>query len=601
MRARGCRGGAVATIAMFALLAAPAAAVDFGPPSAHGLFGDPFGLAVADLNHDGHPDLIAGVAGDIGAVSTLLGDGAGGFAPGVQSGVGSEAAFGVTAADFDGDGTLDVAAAAPAATSQVTVLPGKGDGTFHAPVMFSAAPSAVAIASGRFTGGTLPDIVTASDSLNEISLLRNATITPGTVSFAAPVQYAFGYSAQGLAVADFNRDHIPDLAVADFSENGKPSGFTILDGTGNATGFAAPNFTALGTDVIAVATADLNGDGSPDLGLLDADQRVYVLLNDGHGAFGAPASYDAVTGPGQPFPRAITFGDVERNGRPDLIVEETSPRRGDILIMHNKGNGTFTPASRFPSRALGDVVGTSDLNGDGAPDIIAGDSSGTASILLNIGQPSPSSAALSFGGIAVGSHSRAKPISIKNVGVAPMTIEGLSLVGTSPGSFDLDDPLLGAGAGTCVGTRLAAGASCSANVAFRPIGLGAATATLRVFSDTGAAPLDVPLGGSGLLTLHLAAVGHPHPGSRLLRVRASCSSTCSLQLTLSVSRRTAHQLHLRHNVLSKVSASVRRSRVLKLHLPKALSGRRSVALTLVGSAKSGAQHVTIRVPFRLRS
>lgn len=582
MRIWGWRRCILASVLTFSMLAASAQALDFSAPAVHGVFGDPFGIAVGDLNGDGHPDLVASFASSIGGVATLLGNGSGGFARATEDGVGSDAGFGVTEADLDGDGKPDLAVAAPSATSQVTVLLGKGNGTYKAGQFFSAAPSAVAIASARFTGGSLPDLVTASDSLNEISLLKNATLSPGSVTFSAPTQFAFGYSAQALAVADFNGDHVPDLAVADFSENGKPSGFTILDGTGNATGFSSSTFTALGTDVFSVVAGDVNGDGFPDLAFLDADERVEVLLNDGHGGFGAPTTYDQATGLGQPFPHAIAFGDVERNGRPDLLIQEVNRGSGDLLVMHNNGHGAFTAAGRYPTAAIGDVMKVADLNADGAPDIILGDSTGTLAILFNIGQTQPSPASVTFPALVTGRQSRPKSISIRNTGAAPMTIEGLALAGAGRGSFGVVDR-------SCTGLRLGPGASCTAAVVFKPLTLGPSQAALRVFTDTGSGPTDIALSGAGSLGLSLKVVGHPRLGTRSIRVKATCSSACRAHLTLR-----------RHGkALASRTAAISSSKTLTLRLKHKLAARRTIKLKVAGRATAGSAVATATVHVKL--
>jgi FG-GAP-like repeat len=74
-------------------------------PTYTGLFASPFGLAAVELSGDGHPDLIAGGAGEVGALVTVLrGEGDGSFGEEEQYELEGDAVFGLTVADFDGDG-----------------------------------------------------------------------------------------------------------------------------------------------------------------------------------------------------------------------------------------------------------------------------------------------------------------------------------------------------------------------------------------------------------------------------------------------------------------------------------------------------------------
>ncbi len=238
---------AAAFASVVMLMPAQAGAVDFAPPTYTGLFGSPFALEAVDLNGDGHPDLIAGLSSEVGALVTVaLGDGHGGFEHEEQYEIHGAAVFGMTVADLDGDGRPDVAVALDGAKAkeEVAVMLGRGGTGFGERSYFEAGKGPVGIAAGRFTGGTLPDLAVADESAGEVSLLVNKS-TPGTVSFAAPKQFAPEHGAFAFAVADFNHDGIPDLAVADSNETGHDGGFTILDGTGTASGFSAPKFTEI--------------------------------------------------------------------------------------------------------------------------------------------------------------------------------------------------------------------------------------------------------------------------------------------------------------------------------------------------------------------
>src|SRR5204863_4098577 len=119
---------------------------------------------------------------------------------------------------------------------------------------------------------------------------------------------------------DLNGDGRPDL-VAAYSGNRQAgtSGFSVL--LANATGGLQPAVnTNVGTRVMRVTAADFNGDGRPDLAVLDTPQlpatgSVLVFLNTGNGAFRA-----GVTLPVGTEATAVATGDLNLDGRPDLVV-----------------------------------------------------------------------------------------------------------------------------------------------------------------------------------------------------------------------------------------------------------------------------------------
>jgi hypothetical protein len=498
-----CTCAGLVTAVAVALVNAPiAAAVDFAPPTYTGVWGAPFAIATPDLNGDGHPDLVVGIAGQPSAeIVTLLGNGAGGFEDEEQYELKGDATFALTVADLDGDGKLDVAAAQDGAPGEdVAVLRGEGNGNLRdVPTYFnSGGEGPLAIAAARFTGKALPDLVVANSGSNDVALLED-TSSPGSVSFEPAKLFATGHTPFALTVADFNHDGIPDVAVADDAEGGEESGYTILDGTGKASGFKEVGFTKLGRNLGGVASGDFNGDGYPDLafvsyvGGLSPKGAVYVLLNNKHGGFEAPVTYDTSGSP-------LSIATAEIDGATDLLIGEAgsgTSEEGRVLLLQNSGDGTFSETGRFVAEeGFGPILGT-DLTGDGAGDILEGDSNGTVATLLDIGQASPAPSSLTFGTVAEGQASAPQTITITNTGAAPLTIEGLGLAGADPGDFDLDDAGLVLGAGTCSGVALAPGAACTANVALRPAQTGALGATLLVFTNTGAAPASIALSGIG--------------------------------------------------------------------------------------------------------
>jgi hypothetical protein len=166
----------------------------------------PRGLAVADLNADGNPDVVT--ANNNGNVSVLMGYGDG-FLNYSDSGS-SEFATGqyspaVAVGDFTGDGIPDLVTAG----LTVDVLPGLGDGTVAPPILHSGNDAGLATADFNADGKL--DVVTARAGTVSVLLGRgDGTLTP-------PLDHAAGSLPSAVAVGDFNGDGRPDVAEADGS------------------------------------------------------------------------------------------------------------------------------------------------------------------------------------------------------------------------------------------------------------------------------------------------------------------------------------------------------------------------------------------------
>jgi hypothetical protein len=265
----------------------------------------------------------------------------------------------IATADFDGDGTPDVAALTEACEycqGAVSILLNNGHGGFQPerdhPVGTSfLGPTPQALAVGDFNGDGKPDLVAVNGGDSTISILLNR----GGGSFSGQRRYQLGCCPGAVAVGDFNGDGKLDLVV-----NVGPTvsgGYTILLGNGDGTFGSPVAYSAQST--VSIAVGDFNGDGKEDLALLGAG-TVSIALGNGDGTFQKPVSY-ATGGTSSTF---VATGDFNGDGKLDLAVASGS----GVSILFGGGDGTFgLPQMHSVPGALSLAV--ADLNGDGIPDI----------------------------------------------------------------------------------------------------------------------------------------------------------------------------------------------------------------------------------------
>jgi hypothetical protein len=347
------------------------------------------GVAAADFRHDGKLDLAVVHSYDH-TLNILLGNGNGTFQPAVSyPTVGMDnAPVWLTVADFNGDGKLDIAVLGNKNDSSLTgvidIFLGNGDGTFQSAVAYTSGPvSRGGIAVGDFNGDGKPDLEVADfGAIDSTHSAVDILLNKGDGTFRAPYAVPVPPAARSVVAGDFNGDGKTDLAVADgLGINGVldpdyPAGMTVLLGRGDGTFTTAGQYNSPATpgggtvNPEFITAGDLNNDGKTDVIVSDYDHNISVFLGNGNGTFQPAVGVD--TGE---YPRAVAIADVNSDGKPDLVVNnignsgESPPSPGSVAVLLGNGDGTFqAPVPYTPFNYPGWLT-VADLNGDGLPDI----------------------------------------------------------------------------------------------------------------------------------------------------------------------------------------------------------------------------------------
>ena len=394
---------------------------------------DPSSVVVADVNGDGVPDIIvANIRRNLtdqlfGAsnVGVMLGNGDGTFQPVVTYLSGGSDLHSLAIADVNNDGKLDILAGngcsiisqgTCSVEGAVGVLLGNGDGTFRPAVNYDSGGFAyyqMKVTVADVNGEGKPDLVTSNGCASACDPIGPPQGTVGVLlgngdgTFQKPVVYATGgYFANSIATGDLNGDRKLDIVVTNYCGDGNIGGCTIsgpvgvLLGNGDGTFQAVMPFPSGGQGTSSVVVADVNADGKPDLLVSNCGSDgcgafwpprpggvVGVLLGRGDGTFSATVTYGSGSYP------TLDLGDVDGDGKPDLVLADWSCSSSGscISVMPGNGDGTFQNAVNFAMEINADSLAVADLNSDDKPDIVtataeafgSNDPPGTVNVLLN--------------------------------------------------------------------------------------------------------------------------------------------------------------------------------------------------------------------------
>lgn len=336
----------------------------------------PASLAVGDWNGDGHLDLAVGNHLG-GTLSILLGNGHGAFTAGTPVALApGNGAFDLRAGTLDAGSTLDLVVA-DSNNGTASVFLGNGNGTFTPGVSLTVAggDDVLGVALADVNGDLKLDVLATARAPGLVGVFLgagNGTFTPAT-----PATFVVGFEARQCTVGDFDGNSVPDVAVS--IRNGQQIEVHLGQGNGAFAAVAGSPFAAGGKPWV-LAAADFDGNGTLDLAAPgDTSNAVALLSGNGLGAFAAMAGSPLAAGAA---PYGIAHGDLNGDGRPDLVVANLS---GNSLSVYLREASGFVPApvATIPVGSGPFPVQLADLDEDGVLDlVVANENDNTVSVLL---------------------------------------------------------------------------------------------------------------------------------------------------------------------------------------------------------------------------
>jgi hypothetical protein len=336
-------------------------------------------VVAADFDGNGKPDLAA-ANGTAGTVSVYLRGAGGIWSQESGSPYPAAGASDIIAADLFGGPSLELAVAGNAGCGGFGYVFRRSAATFVQEGAALAIPKAISVASGDLNADGQPDLVFGSACTDSVYIVKRNDAGSG---YDTPIQLpAIGHKDE-VAIVDVTRDGRPDVIAT--NDNGlgvevwaqKPDGSFAM-----ASGFPMD----LGGRTIGMDIADFNGDGRPDAAVADySNDLVVVLLGKAGGGLVKEGSYPAGDGPA-----GVAAADFNADGRPDIAVADQAGKRVTVLLRTAANTFVADPSSPIVTNQAATGLDTADFNGDGRIDIAAANfDSNTITVLLNTTPPKP--------------------------------------------------------------------------------------------------------------------------------------------------------------------------------------------------------------------
>jgi hypothetical protein len=299
-------------------------------------------------------------------------------------------------ADFDGDGDIDLAAGhhyvilagngydGDIYYEDISILLNNGNGAFTVDTQYEITANPVDICAGDFDTDGDVDLASVAHSYSTVTILNN----DGNADFSDFHNNYIWSFPTAVAAADMDGDGDKDLAIA----KTEPSSALVLLNDGDGTFESQSPAYPVGFLPSSICAADFDNDGDLDLstanpgGVTDfRDSTMSVLLNNGAGTFAPQTEY-----PVGYRPTSVCAADLDGDGYVDLATANLGsfphyPVDSTVSILFSKGDGSFTPETRYAVGKHPWAICSGDVDGDGDLDLVTVSSHEHISVLLNYG------------------------------------------------------------------------------------------------------------------------------------------------------------------------------------------------------------------------
>lgn len=310
----------------------------------------PTSIVSANLNGDSHKDIIVGSQSGL---AVYLGNGDGTFT--AQTPISLTAVRSLACADLNQDGHTDVIALQ--SQGQARVLLGNGTGSLSLSATgYPGCIHPLSVLTDDFNNDNKADLVITNFCLPYFHRYYGDGM--GGFVNTSSISINGGNSCYDGTSGDFNKDGFKDLALTSQGSND----VSVFLATGTDS-FSPVAKYPVGSFPEALSCADFDADGNIDIATaISGSDSVAVLFGSSSGLFSTAVRYKVGLNP-----RAIEAKDINGDGQVDLIVANNGNTANHISVLVNS-NGVFAPTINFSTGSSPYGLVVDDFNNDGIND-----------------------------------------------------------------------------------------------------------------------------------------------------------------------------------------------------------------------------------------
>ncbi len=276
--------------------------------------------------------------------------------------------------DLNGDGKPDLVVSEGGDGSRIFILQngstGAGNFIFSTQIITLTGRKTKRVEIADLDLDGKPELIVTDQGSNTVSILQNQS-TLGSISFSATpilITISGAASTDALAVGDLNGDLIPEILVSQFLTG--TSNLYLIPNTSipGALSFGTVVTRAVPGTIVNLRIGDLDGDNKADIAATQLlSSQVSIFLNQSTSStfnFAAPVN---IVGGDRPW--GIDFGDLDGDGKPDIVVGSITQK--NLTILNNTstvGSLSFTSITKATT-FINRHVSIGDVDTDGKPDI----------------------------------------------------------------------------------------------------------------------------------------------------------------------------------------------------------------------------------------
>jgi len=354
----------------------------FAAPQKYPAIQNPQGLIVRDIDNDGLPDIVTADYGSMfyhnrSANGIIMLD---------TTSNRDDSGYSLATNDFDGDGKPDLLLGADGA-NLVKNNSSPGSLAFLPEQSFLSTSSASAAQTADIDGDGRPDVIIYSNTAAYIAIIRTVGVDSNYVYGTNETDIQLGVTPLNFCVADLDGDGKPDLIVLEpnYTNFNGADYLVIYKNISTQNNIAFTKVAQYNTEISpgTPVIEDVDGDGKPDIMLPnEGSNTVTIYQNQSTSTIAFSNGTDITTGN---KPLGACVADLDGDGKPDLAV--TNYADNTVSVFRNtggNGNLSFSAKTDFSTGAGPVSVAAGDIDGDGAPELIVADNQdNTLSILHN--------------------------------------------------------------------------------------------------------------------------------------------------------------------------------------------------------------------------